>query len=284
MHSNQLLFCLRVVGMDWFFFKHKDDPNNSIRNQIHNYINSAPGRLAVSLPVKYENGLLVCADPDNTTVEKLKDKFATIGCIIPTQYQQSVDHCLRYLEMYGRYYLFSEMNDTLPLTFGKDIWLNPYLETCLNRTFTDYDLGRFSFISEEDTRPEKIRKILEKLRPAGWFFIRSGCLVHIYKDQSVVYDNEDAIKFIAQDGNLYFRGKLCDRIGLYQLAFMFKPELWIDLHNIEPTQETRNLYNHFLQQIAICENKEGSQKIRFSHFLSEFNDDLDRSHKAITLM
>lgn len=258
------LFALRVMGVDWSPDRGKE------------LLDCPIGRLANSFPVVYRDNRLTV--DGELTIDEVKSRCADEGIRIPTGFLDSVESALSYLERYGRQYLFGPFEELSE----EEIWLDPYLQSKLRRGYTDFDLqSRFpELITDRLTRPEMIKAIVEFYRPAGYFWIVPGGLVHELETREV-YTTVQAVESVVQNGRLLFKGRVCDRMGLYQLAYLLKPESWEKRHGIEPTQETRSLYSHVLEQISISESR-GEQQIRFGG-LSEFTDDLDRSLRAYEL-
>lgn len=278
----------------------------SFLQEIQKPVGALAAKLALEYRLEYEpvppRGQIVLGAPP--TVDQVRSELQSIGARVPDAYRTDPAEALRYLEEFGRFYLpFHSAETSLvkdewlpgiasrafinsPLMTGADVWVNPYLSTHLRDLYTDFDLfNLFGDILPNSAvlkdRPDLLNRIVKYHRPAGHFWLEFGFsnlrLRHQLDRRTQTYARVDAIKSMASNGYLYFEGLSLPHIGLYQLAFLFKPEYTRRIYGVEPSDllmtMMREIYRHFVSQIKMAERR-GEQRIRFGPELSEFNRDL----------
>lgn len=301
---HQVLFVLRSVGKEWIYSDGRGRPGESFPESFLHEIETPVGALAVKLAfqsqLEYEpippRGKIILKTP--LSVDQIRSELQMVGARLPDIYRGSPEKALEYLEVFGHLYLPFDSPETPlikepwlpglqpPLLTGADIWVNPNLSTHLRDLYTDFDLfNSFGAILPEPTelnsRQEIVDWIAKYHRPAGYFWIGFGFtelrLSHQLGQRTQTYIGPNAIKSIASGGQLYFEGLPLPHVGLYQLAFLFKPEYTFQIYGIEPSDLLMNIirevYRHLLDQIKEAEER-GEQRIRFSEQLREFNSDL----------
>lgn len=308
--QDQVVFVLRVVGKEWLYTggetRPGETPIDSIRHDIDNPVGILASRLAFQYQLSYlrvpPRGKIVLGAPPS--VDELRSELQTIGLRVPNAYRTSPEEVLRYFEEFGSLYLPFNSPTTSPvktewlpgapplfvnrpLMTGADVWVNPYLATHLRDLYTDFDLfdNFANILPEPETfknRKEIIDAIVKYHRPAGDFWVELGFtsvrLIHQYNSQTRTYNGPDAIRSIAEDGRLYLDGIRLAHVGLYQIAFLFKPEYLAQTYGVEVSDlllgSIQAIYRHFVNQIKTAERR-GEQRIRFSDQLAEFNQDLN---------
>lgn len=299
---DQLIFVLRVVGKEWLYIGEEED--------LHEFISTDVGRLASELAIRYQleydqvtpSGKIMLKVP--ASVDEIRSRLQTIGLRVPNIYRSSPEETLRYFEEFGSLYLpFSSPSTrsvktvwlpgdprlfvNRPLMNGADVWINPYLVTHLRDLYTDFDLFRLFADALPDpktlnNRNEIIDAIWKYHRPAGDFWVEFGSttvhLIHQFNGQKETYSNIIAIKSIATEGQIYFKGLRLAHVGLYQVAFLFKPSYLSQIYGMEVSNDLlgliQDIYRYFLDQIRMAEQR-GEPRIRFTDQLSEFNRDLN---------
>lgn len=280
----QLLFVMRVTGKN-----------------VESNLSALASDLALKSGLDYdENGkihLRESVDPKEILL-----RLQSIGMRIPKKIREEPVEILELFQKHGRMYsqfnsaktelyrdqwlprLSKEYFVNKPIVTGTDIYLNPYLENHLRDLYTDFDLfDLFPDLSPElENREDLINVLIKKYHPAGefWFsFYLDGSisLIHEYLGENQTYTTIQGIKSISFQGKIFFRETPLPHIGLYQLAFLCKPEYAQKIYRVELTDQQleylQEVYKHLLSEIKLAEQS-GEQKIRFSPTFSEFNVDL----------
>jgi hypothetical protein len=291
---NQVLFVLRSLGKAELYQFGQGHPGESFVESFINEIDCPMGKLTSSMAIEYqldyENDILILRNPPS--LDTIRLRVENVGVRIPNIYRENSTKAMKYIEEFGSLYLSFSSNSNLnhrqnwlglenqipllvntPLLNGNDLYLNIFLETHLRDLCTDFDLYQLfpdllTKAGQFQNRKEIINYIVALYQPIGQFWISFGFGNLIVTHNNTKYENIGSIKQLANQ---------LQPIGIYQLAFLFRPGYVKLIYGIDVTKKVvgimKNIYQFLLAIIRNFESR-GLLKLRFSEKLSEFNQEL----------